>query len=97
LGKAYSDFLHGKDGNGLNRDQAPLNGTFKVPGSHLTVDASSPASGVASGDFNNDGNVGLAFAVRKTNKLVIYLGNGDGTFKAPHTVCGLCLRAMKFS
>lgn len=61
-------------------------GTFKAPASYVTVDATSPASQVASEDFNNDGKVDLAFAVQNTARLVIFLGKGDGTFQPPQTL-----------
>jgi len=37
---------------------------------------------IATGDFNNDGNVDLAVANKGSNTISIFLGNGDGTFKA---------------
>lgn len=36
---------------------------------------------IATGDFNNDGNVDLAVANKGSNTISIFLGNGDGTFK----------------
>lgn len=36
---------------------------------------------IATGDFNNDGNVDLAVANEGSDTISIFLGNGDGTFK----------------
>ena len=36
---------------------------------------------MASGDFNGDGNVDLVFAMNDTNQVVVFLGNGDGSFQ----------------
>ena len=41
---------------------------------------------VASGDFNKDGTDDLAFSQRGTAQVRIYIGKGDGTFKAPVTM-----------
>jgi hypothetical protein len=43
-------------------------------------------SQVVTGDFNNDGNLDLAFADWLSNQLVVLLGNGDGTFQQPLTI-----------
>jgi uncharacterized protein (TIGR03437 family) len=40
-------------------------------------------SSVAVGDFNGDGRVDLASVSLDTNKVSIFLGNGNGTFAAP--------------
>jgi hypothetical protein len=37
------------------------------------------------GDFNNDGKVDIAVVLENTNRIAVYLGNGDGTFQAPIT------------
>lgn len=60
-------------------------GTFKPASAPIVVDPSNKVSQIASGDFNRDGKVDLAFAVQGTTKLLLYLGNGDGTFQAPKT------------
>jgi hypothetical protein len=41
---------------------------------------------VASGDFNRDGTDDLAFSQRGAAQVRIYIGKGDGTFKAPATM-----------
>lgn len=38
---------------------------------------------MVAGDFNGDGKVDLVFALAGSNQLAVFLGNGDGTFKAP--------------
>src|SRR5439155_15641805 len=40
------------------------------------------AEGLATGDFNGDGNLDLAAA---NGSLGVFLGNGDGSFKSPTT------------
>jgi hypothetical protein len=57
-------------------------GSFRAPVSYSfpSLTTSTP---MTSGDFNGDGNVDLIFASQDTNQLVLFLGKGDGTFKAP--------------
>jgi Bacterial Ig-like domain (group 3)/FG-GAP-like repeat/Galactose oxidase, central domain len=47
-----------------------------------TVAAGNGPSGVAAGDFNNDGKPDLAITNTTDNTVTILLGNGDGTFTA---------------
>jgi hypothetical protein len=42
-------------------------------------------AGLATGDFNGDGNVDLAVTDSATNQVIIVTGNGDGTFTAGAT------------
>ena len=51
-----------------------------------TADGASSVVGVAAGDFNNDGIPDLAVS-NNNSQIVIFLGNGDGTFAAgvPYT------------
>ncbi len=56
-------------------------GTFAA-GTSLAVNAIR----VASGDFNGDGNVDLAFIASQADTLTVFLGNGDGTFASPTTI-----------
>jgi hypothetical protein len=58
-------------------------GTFRPPVSYTVNAGTRPA--LASGDFNNDGKVDIAFALPGTNEVAVYLGNGDGTFQSPVT------------
>ncbi len=61
-------------------------GTFKPP-----VQYSVPSKSLigtqplVTGDFNNDGKVDVAALPQLGNQIVVYLGNGDGTFQAPKT------------
>jgi VCBS repeat protein/thrombospondin type 3 repeat protein len=41
--------------------------------------------GIAAADLNRDGRVDIAVTQRNTDLLVVLLGNGNGTFKAPQT------------
>jgi hypothetical protein len=52
--------------------------------------SSSGGTGIATGDFDNDGKVD--FATTENNQLLLNFGNGDGTFAA-----ALRLRSMKFT
>ncbi len=38
------------------------------------------------GDFNHDGKLDFASHLSNTNGIVVYLGNGDGTFQSPKTI-----------
>jgi uncharacterized repeat protein (TIGR01451 family) len=59
-------------------------GTFASPRNIHVESAGSGPMSVAVGDFNDDGNDDVAVA--GTNGLYVLLGNGDGTFSAPHLV-----------
>jgi hypothetical protein len=60
------------------------NGSF-LPGASYTLgeagDLASPY--IAVGDFNGDGKMDLAVTIPARGKIVILLGNGDGTFQSP--------------
>ena len=47
----------------------------------LTTNAS--PSAIATGDFNDDGNMDIAVTDMANNRVMILLGNGDGTFQTP--------------
>ncbi len=42
--------------------------------------SSQQITAIAAGDFNSDGKTDLAFAIGKTNTILVFTGNGDGTF-----------------
>jgi Flp pilus assembly secretin CpaC len=48
-----------------------------------TVTTASSPSAIATGDFNDDGNIDIALTDMANSRVMILLGNGDGTFKAP--------------
>jgi hypothetical protein len=49
--------------------------------------SSQQITAIAAGDFNRDGNTDLAFAIGNTNTILVFAGNGDGTFsKTPSTI-----------
>lgn len=60
-------------------------GTFKTQ-TTITIPVGATAatpSAVATGDFNGDGNPDIAVADMANNRVLILLGNGDGTFQNP--------------
>ncbi len=59
------------------------NGTFKAPVTYTLQGSSTASNCIAAADYNNDGNVDLAVPLVNTNQVVVYLGNGDGTFQSP--------------
>jgi hypothetical protein len=62
-------------------------GTFAAaPSSPLVLPSGSSPTSIAVGDFNKDGFADLAVVNMAANTVSIFLGNGDGTFKAPTTV-----------
>ena len=58
-------------------------GTFQAPLTSQVVGYSPSPYSLAPGDFNNDGNMDLAIADFGPGRVVILIGNGDGTFGAP--------------
>lgn len=56
-------------------------GTFQPQKQLAVLPETDNLAPMASGDFNGDGKVDLAFAVDYTNQLIVFLGNGDGTFQ----------------
>jgi hypothetical protein len=59
-------------------------GTFQQP---ITTNADTVLTSLAVGDFNGDGRLDLAVGIfgEAEGEVAIYLGNGDGTFKAGAT------------
>jgi len=53
----------------------------RVPVMRWASPAHNPASGMASGDFDGDGNLDIAFTIFDTREIVILLGDGKGGFK----------------
>jgi hypothetical protein len=59
-------------------------GTFQAP-STITTAPPANITAIAVGDFNGDGNLDFAVLNQSTNSVVVYLGNGNGTFGAAKT------------
>jgi hypothetical protein len=57
-------------------------GTFQPPSAIVLPAGFVPAS-VATGDFNGDGLLDIAVADSSTDRVSVFLGNGNGTFQAP--------------
>jgi hypothetical protein len=53
-------------------------GSFTAAGQLVSAGS---AGGMTEGDFNNDGKLDFAIASPSDNSILVYLGNGDGTFK----------------
>ena len=58
------------------------NGTFAI-GTTLTDPNLSNAIAVATGDLNGDGKTDLVVSSFGNGKILVFMGNGDGTFAAP--------------
>jgi Bacterial Ig-like domain (group 3)/FG-GAP-like repeat len=71
------------DGTFREASGSPINGVGNTPCSNQ-FQASNCSMAV--GDFNNDGKADLAETSDFDNTVIILLGNGDGTFKAPATI-----------
>jgi hypothetical protein len=57
------------------------NGTFKPPVSFSSASITSAAScSVTAADFNGDGKMDLAIGSQDDSSVLVYFGNGDGTF-----------------
>lgn len=74
--------VNGTD-NTLEVFPGSLNGAFQMPqaapGSFFIATGNQP-SGLGAADFNGDGFPDLAVADRADNDVLVYLGNGNGTF-----------------
>lgn len=53
----------------------------RVPVIRWSSPAHNPASGMAAGDFDGDGNLDIAFTLFDTREIIILLGDGKGNFK----------------
>ncbi len=60
-------------------------GSFQAPVTHTLPVVTQSSVPITAADFNNDGKVDLLIENAGTNQMWLYLGNGDGTFKAPLT------------
>jgi hypothetical protein len=79
--------LKGQTGNGVAIVKVLFNngdGTF-TQGPNLSLDTLATPTSVVVGDFNGDGNQDIAVDTNN-GKLVVFLGNGDGTFQAGQTM-----------
>ncbi|HYL38429.1 MAG TPA: FG-GAP-like repeat-containing protein [Bryobacteraceae bacterium] len=82
-GDGRPDLAISTGGNTLNVLLANANGAFQP----AIVDNAPGGFGVSLtiGDFNGDGHADLAAPTSGGNSILIFLGNGDGTFRAPVT------------
>lgn len=72
-------------GSGLAVSLGNGDGTF-TQGSTSPILLGSSLSSIVTGDFNGDGELGLAVTDFVGNAVNILLGNGDGTFGPPTTI-----------
>ena len=57
-------------------------GTFQKQ-NQVLIPGQDSLSGITTGDFNGDGKLDLAVTDVTANQVMIFLGNGDGTFQSP--------------
>src|SRR5579864_5088118 len=63
---------------------APSPFCIPIPGVTVgTVTTAATPSAIALGDFNDDGNLDIAVTDTANSRVMILLGNGDGTFQTP--------------
>jgi hypothetical protein len=67
------------DDNGFTVSLGNGDGTFQKP----TFYKNALSYSLSVGDFNNDGNLDIVVANLSPSTVQVYLGRGDGTFKAP--------------
>ena len=84
----FADFVTANAGsNDVSLVLSTSNGGGLLPA--VSLPAGEHPDAILVADFNNDGNADIAVANRDDNNIMVFTGNGDGTFSPPVTVTGL--------
>ena len=62
------------------------NGTFQAPSTFYLDAGDATTCSVAAADMNADGKADLVVAIPGDNRILVFLGNGDGTISVPDHV-----------
>jgi hypothetical protein len=81
----YNQYISGGGGGFSNSQFFTISASHTVALTRSDIVAGKQPERVVAGDFNGDGILDLAAADSPNNEVLIFIGNGNGTFRTPYT------------